>query len=145
MGHHTMPLPRIPDLSLPSFRELDESVEANRHNQPSSHPPNNMYDGTGNSSSSSPQKRTTIPNLYPPYPANGWLVPPDPSQNVCIHPSLPRDIMLNSSQAFRAPGFTYQDVRAEYRYPRKTIPYIADFLTTGLYRGDSTQCERGQR
>ncbi|KGO40405.1 hypothetical protein PEX1_075740 [Penicillium expansum] len=93
MGHHTMPLPRIPDLSLPSFRELDESVEANRHNQPSSHPPNNMYDGTGNSSSSSPQKMTTIPNLYPPYPANGWLVPPDPSQN-----------------AFRAPGFTYQDV-----------------------------------
>ncbi|OQD60022.1 hypothetical protein PENPOL_c033G09842 [Penicillium polonicum] len=95
MGHHTMPLPRIPDLSLPSFRELDESVEANRRNQPSSHLSNNMYDGTDKSSSSSPQKINAIPNPYPPYPANGWLVPPDPSQN-----------------AFREPGFTYQDVSA---------------------------------
>ncbi|KAJ5686524.1 hypothetical protein N7536_009143 [Penicillium majusculum] len=93
MGHHTMPLPRIPDLSLPSFRELDESVEANRRNQPSSHLSNNMFDRTDKSSSSSPQKINTIPNPYPPYPANGWLVPPDPSQN-----------------AFRGPGFTYQDV-----------------------------------
>ncbi|KAF7529785.1 hypothetical protein PCG10_006116 [Penicillium crustosum] len=93
MGHHTMPLPRIPDLSLPSFRELDESVEANRRNQPSSRLSNNMFDGTDKSSSSSPQKINTIPNPYPPYPANGWLVPPDPSQN-----------------AFRGPGFTYQDV-----------------------------------
>ncbi|KAJ5849967.1 hypothetical protein N7455_009823 [Penicillium solitum] len=93
MGHHTMPLLRIPDLSLPSFRELDESVEANRRNQPSSHLSNNMFDRTDKSSSSSPQKINTIPNPYPPYPANGWLVPPDPSQN-----------------AFRGPGFTYQDV-----------------------------------
>ncbi|KAF4763737.1 hypothetical protein HAV15_001672 [Penicillium sp. str.  len=82
MGHHTMPLLRIPDLSLPSFRELDESVEANRRNQPSSHLSNNMFDRTDKSSSSSPQKINTIPNPYPPYPANGWLVPPDPSQNV---------------------------------------------------------------
>ncbi|KAJ5796291.1 uncharacterized protein N7518_004831 [Penicillium psychrosexuale] len=93
MPHHTMRLPRIPDLGLPSFRELDESVEANKRNQPSLHLSDNMYDGTGNSSSSSPQKINTIPNPYPPYPANGWLVPPDPSQN-----------------AFREPGFTYQDV-----------------------------------
>ena len=113
MGHHTMPLPRIPDLSLPSFRELDESVEANRRNQPCSHVSNNMYDGIGNRPSSSPQDINTLPNPYPPYPANGWLVPPDPSQNVCIHPSLPRDIILISSQAFREPGFTYQDVRAK--------------------------------
>ncbi|KAJ5940102.1 hypothetical protein N7516_000270 [Penicillium verrucosum] len=90
-----MPLPRIPDLSLPSFRELDESIEVNRRNQPSSHLSNNMYDGTDSSSSSSPQKMNTIPNPYPPYPANGWLVPPDPSQN-----------------AFRGPGFTYQNVSA---------------------------------
>ncbi|CAI7651762.1 unnamed protein product [Penicillium palitans] len=82
MGHHTMPLPRIPDLSLPSFRELDESVEANRRNQPSSHLSNKMFDRTDKSSSSSPQKINTIHNPYPPYPANGWLVPPDPSQNV---------------------------------------------------------------
>ncbi|KAF9246025.1 hypothetical protein DTO027I6_4167 [Penicillium roqueforti] len=93
MPHRTMRLPRIPDLSLPSFRELDESVEANKRNQPSLHLSDNMYDGTGNSSSSSPQKINTIPNPYPPYPANGWLVPPDPSRN-----------------AFREPGFTYQDV-----------------------------------
>lgn len=83
MPHRTMRLPRIPDLSLPSFRELDESVEANKRNQPSLHLSDNMYDGTGNSSSSSPQKINTIPNPYPPYPANGWLVPPDPSRNVC--------------------------------------------------------------
>ncbi|KAJ5959501.1 uncharacterized protein N7479_006651 [Penicillium vulpinum] len=93
MVHHTMPLPRIPDLSLPSFRELDESVEANRRNQPSIHVSSNMYEGTSNSSSSSPQNINTVPNPYPPYPANGWLVPPDPSQN-----------------AFREPGFTYQPV-----------------------------------
>ncbi|KAG0158178.1 Nucleic acid-binding, OB-fold [Penicillium digitatum] len=90
-----MPLPRIPDLSLPSFRELDESVEANRRNQPSSHPSENVCDGTGYSSSSSPQKINPIPNPYPPYPANGWHIPPDPSQN-----------------AFRGPGFTSHDVFA---------------------------------
>ncbi|CAI7635191.1 unnamed protein product [Penicillium glandicola] len=91
MARPTMPLPRIPELSLPSFRELDESVEANRCNQPSSHLSNNMYDGTGKSSSSSPQKINTPPNPYPPYPANGWLVPPDPSQNASVgvlQPSL---------------------------------------------------------
>ncbi|KAJ5383734.1 hypothetical protein N7517_001645 [Penicillium concentricum] len=81
MSRHTMPLPRIPDLSLPSFRELDESIEANRRNQPSSHISNNTYDGTDNSSSSSPQNINNFRNPYPPYPANGWLVPPDPSQN----------------------------------------------------------------
>ncbi|KAJ5835757.1 hypothetical protein N7447_001783 [Penicillium robsamsonii] len=82
MSRHTMPLPRIPDLSLPSFRELDESIEANRRNQPSSHLSNDTCYRTENSSSSSPQNINTIPNPYPPYPANGWLVPPDPSQNV---------------------------------------------------------------
>ncbi|KAJ6160224.1 hypothetical protein N7497_004761 [Penicillium chrysogenum] len=121
MGHHTMPLPRIPDLSLPSFRELDESVEANRRNQPCSHVSSNMYDGIGNRSSSSPQDINTLPNPYPPYPANGWLVPPDPSQNVCIHPSLPRDIILISSQAFREPGFTYQDVSAGVLQPNVNV------------------------
>ncbi|KAJ5164321.1 uncharacterized protein N7500_006151 [Penicillium coprophilum] len=87
-----MPLPRIPELRLPSFRELDESIEANKHSQMSSHLSNNTYDGIDNSSSSSPQNINTTPNPYPPYPANGWLVPPDPSQN-----------------AFREPGFAYRN------------------------------------
>ncbi|CAG7944336.1 unnamed protein product [Penicillium nalgiovense] len=121
MGHHTMPVPRIPGLSLPSFRELDESVEANRPNQPSPHVSNNMYDGIGNRSSYSPQEINTIPNPYPPYPAKGWLIPPDPSQNVCIHPSLPRDIILISSQAFRESGFTYQDVSAGILQPNVSV------------------------
>ncbi|KAJ5034395.1 hypothetical protein NUH16_005832 [Penicillium rubens] len=99
-----MPLPRIPDLSLPSFRELDESVEANRRNQPCSHVSNNMYDGIGNRPSSSPQDINTLPNPYPPYPANGWLVPPDPSQN-----------------AFREPGFTYQDISAGVLQPNVNV------------------------
>ncbi|OQE46044.1 hypothetical protein PENCOP_c001G02038 [Penicillium coprophilum] len=87
-----MPLPRIPELRLPSFRELDESIEANKRSQMSSHLSNNTYDGTNNGSSSSPQNINTTPNPYPPYPDNGWLVPPDPSQN-----------------AFREPGFAYQN------------------------------------
>ncbi|KAJ5189397.1 Nucleic acid-binding OB-fold [Penicillium cf. griseofulvum] len=113
-----MPLPRIPDLSLPSFQELDESIEANRRNQPSSHLSDNTNDGKDSISSSSAQNINILPNLYPPYPANGWLLPPDPSQN-----------------AFREPGFNNQNqgstkvlqpnVNASRGREERTTPYIS--------------------
>ncbi|KAJ5773180.1 hypothetical protein N7457_008076 [Penicillium paradoxum] len=122
MVRNTMPLPRIPDLSLPSFRELDESIEANRQNhpRPSGRFTNNVYEGRGNSLSPSP-RTSTLPNPCPPYPVRGWHIPPDPSQNVCIHLSRPWDFLLTSRQAFRDRWFSSPTVRPHRRYIYKLV------------------------
>jgi hypothetical protein len=79
MDQHTMPLPRDPRQTIPSFRELEEKIKADRL-EDHRHQFLNNDDSTADGSSASP-------NLYPPYPARGWRIPVDPSHNVCIiHP-----------------------------------------------------------
>lgn len=65
MDRHTMHIPRDPGQTIPSFRELDEELKANSLEE---------YKHCASAS----------PNPYPPYPARGWRIPPDPSHNVCI-------------------------------------------------------------
>jgi hypothetical protein len=81
MDQYTMPIPRTPGQTIPSFRELDAKVKAQIREDHKSRLAHND-DNTANETSASP-------NPYPPYPARGWSVSPDPSQNVrIIHPYL---------------------------------------------------------
>jgi hypothetical protein len=131
MERKAMPLPRVPGLSLPSFRELEESIFSHRRGEESSSTPQGI-DGTdeepGTSVSPPPGQIDTFQNPYPPLPVRGWNIPPDPSQNVCIHPSLTRDILLISRQAFWQSGFIHR-VRAESPYMFEIMRTIADSRT----------------
>ncbi|KAJ5435135.1 Nucleic acid-binding OB-fold [Penicillium cf. griseofulvum] len=128
MYHDTMPLPRIPDLSLPSFQELDESIEANRRNQPSSHLSDNTNDGKDSISSSSAQNINILPNLYPPYPANGWLLPPDPSQNASPIPTQSTPSSAQTTLTLRGPPSPIIPVSAtqEETSPSQTQEILAN-------------------
>jgi hypothetical protein len=75
MDQHSMPMPRNPSQTIPSFRELDEKVKGQMLEDHKHHLLLNDENAADWSSVS--------PNPYPPYPARGWKISPDLSQNVC--------------------------------------------------------------
>ncbi|KAJ5583352.1 hypothetical protein N7535_001972 [Penicillium sp. DV-2018c] len=91
----SMPPPRVPGLSLPSFRELEKSIYSHTHREGSLTTAHGMDGIEEESDESSPPPSSptdTSQNPYSSFPIRGWNIPPDPSQN-----------------AFRESGIIYRD------------------------------------
>ncbi|KAJ5550086.1 hypothetical protein N7461_004784 [Penicillium sp. DV-2018c] len=80
----SMPPPRVPGLSLPSFRELEKSIYSHTHREGSLTTAHGMDGIEEESDESSPPPSgptDTSQNPYSSFPIRGWNIPPDPSQN----------------------------------------------------------------